>query len=405
MSLWEYDRPVDRYVDRVQIPCVGGRYVGNGWLRWQPGRLVLDAGVVAEGSPQRARSPRGMGVLGPEHFAIVRMRGGGFERMIAPCVVVSGHPELDREGRFSAHLRCLIVHDALVMSEKGFRSGSTLIATASGNLLFDPLVAETRLGDHVIESRHDNLGAIVADLDGVSVTGRALNDERIEISWSLPSGAWRLDEAWHFSDSLKLALRMIRGQSVETLQRELVCRSGTRTEINAQPGSMNTFTDSRWFNDPFGFSSEDFLGMAVFFSRNGSIARTCRALLDTLFAAEDQRTLDAKFFMFPSAFEGLIRTLENRPYATGKPFRISDELVEKVRTTHFADISPASTKEAAAAFRRLRHRAAHPDWVATDKHWSDARINEAFDDIAFLSKFYGQVLFSMVGMPGRGPSL
>jgi hypothetical protein len=54
---------------------------------------------------------------------------------------------------------------------------------------------------------------------------------------------------------------------------------------------------------------------------------------------------------------------------------------------------------ALTAFRNLRHRNAHPDWLAGSGALRSAeRVTTAFDDLQFLVRFYGFMMLALVGI-------
>lgn len=75
----------------------GGRYIGKGWIRWNPDAgAKIDLVVDRTGPPLPRKLGFGyVGWLRPEHYTTIRMKVDGFDWVIAPHVGLVDRMDVD----------------------------------------------------------------------------------------------------------------------------------------------------------------------------------------------------------------------------------------------------------------------------------------------------------------------
>jgi hypothetical protein len=128
--------------------------------------------------------------------------------------------------------------------------------------------------------------------------------------------------------------------------------------------------------------------------------------------AANQNSDGGQALLLSTVLEASLRTLYNLPFIPGRhsredPFNPS-KILEQFQSEYLSGKHDTKWKnkieEVIEAYKRLRHRYAHPDWVrAQGGMLSDSEIGQSINDMILLSRFYGYMILAVTGIKDLEP--
>jgi len=122
-------------------------------------------------------------------------------------------------------------------------------------------------------------------------------------------------------------------------------------------------------------------------------------MIDQVAEASRQLNWEATELLVATVLEAALRTLQNVPFVPGaKNSWKADKSLAAFCTRYLGRGWEEQSRSVLAAWRRLRHKNAHPTWL-TDSRRDEAAAGSALADMALLTRFYGTMIFAMAGRP------
>lgn len=394
-----YAEPNELFIYDGQFAYHGERYRGKGWLRWDPesgARIDLTAERTGPAPPVDVEYWH-TGWFKPEHYTMIRMRTHGLGWVVAPHVGLARRFDVSLGSYLSVDVRRLIWQDAWPGQIKPGFSGHVTLAFHERTDLFAPLSETVVVGDRKIQERHSAGEGVLAEVDGVEICGRLDSRRRARITWSAPEGTLSRKSAWTFGHALRAAMSLCTGCSAPVLERQIVRTARTYRELRPyrEPSRLSGL---EWFAPHAGPTGGECLSLALALASNEKLLRMSWGAFSQLLDSQRQRSLESSELLVALILEGILRTLDNRPFVTGKTFNLQEAL-SRLRPNRFPSITQQQCDHARAARNRLRHPNAHPDWLSSEPRFTHAELTQSSKDMSYLSKFYGRIIFEAVGLP------
>lgn len=409
MKDWEGD--ASYHVDRVAFDYHGGRHIGSGLLRWSPTKgFHLEAQLTTV--PPFPPGGVGFGHIGlvpRKDYRGLRLRLAGGGRGFVPPLPLVDHLEILFSGQLSIRFPAAIffANDRVPTRSQKW-TGTAIIKTASRLILPEQLDRTTRVGRRVARRTISWEGFSFGRRNATHVVGYMVDDTTLEVQWSLPAQPRNRAKAWKLAWAIRDALAILYGQSIGVAWREI--RRGTTavSELRlcgevAQLGAFAPFYDRP-------ITSDLIQRFVQFFLADSPDAETCRQMFRQMLDAFGQRSVAAIELLMGTILEAALRSFERAPFALGESFDVAKSL-SRFRTQFWSREWRPHCKRAVMAFRRLRHRNAHPDWIADPGGGlSDVMVAQHTSDMLFLTRFYGFMILAFMGFrdlqpafPAEGP--
>jgi hypothetical protein len=392
----EYLRKTEWVLDDACFAYLGGLYRGRGLLTWQPDTgFHLEAFVTRSGPPMRAQVKFWeVRLTTRQDRTSIRMRIQHGGRALA-VVTLTDRLDVVMNGRLSCALGA--VHFMMPLPEAARSakrwSGSALIELGRSVHWPDRIVSTVQLEGQTIGESFERKG-LFHETHTLSVRGQE-NEGRLDLHWSMDKTTHRRADAWRWARAFRDALSIEVGCFLPLLEREVLAFPSQHTErIKAgkavalhpfQPLEDDRVDKSRLFS------------LTDFFMKDSLEARICRKLFDRMVRASQQARWDDTELILSTALEGALRALEGVP-SSDRKWRLGTSLV-RFREKYLSPAWRPFCKRAITAFEHLRHSTAHPDWIV-DKMalTAEAERSASFNDLRFLSRFYGYMILALAGV-------
>jgi hypothetical protein len=397
----DYLRKTEWTLDEVSFAYLEGLYRGRGLLTWQPeSGFHLEAFVTRSGPPMPAEVKFGEVRLAKRQDRTsirmrIRHRGRAFT-----MATLADRFDITIDDRLSCALGVVRFMTPAPAVARGVNrwSGSALIDVGSSELWPDKIVRTVDLEGLKIGESFERKG-VRHETPTLSVRGRE-DDGRLAVHWSMDKTAYRRADAWRWAMAFRDALSIELGCSLPLLEREALVfpsqhleriKAGKLIELHPYQPIEGDFVDKArlfWLTD--------------FFMKDTREARIARKLFDQMVRARQQTRWDDIELILSTALEGTLRALDGVP-SSDQRWKLHDSLPRFQKKYLSAAWRPLR-KRALAAFQRLRHSTAHPGWMV-DKTAppAEAARSQSFDDLRFLSRFYGYMILGMAGLPNLQP--
>jgi hypothetical protein len=142
--------------------------------------------------------------------------------------------------------------------------------------------------------------------------------------------------------------------------------------------------------------------LTEFFLKDSREAGACRKLFDQMIRASQQRRWTDAELILSTALEGLLRFLERIP-TSDREWDVGQGL-SRFREKYLSPQWRIACRQTLAAFERLRHSTAHPDWLVDKmKRGSESERSQSFKDMRLLSRFFGYMILALAGFKDLQP--
>lgn len=397
MELLSYLEASEHFVRDGQFDHRGGRYHGRGWLRWDPEvGARIDLAVERAGPPLPAAIGFGFqGWLRPEDYTTIRMRIEGLDWVLAPHVGLVDRMDVLLQSHLSVDVTRLLWRQELPKSYPGV-GGRVALALHPKAELFTRLEETTVVGAREY-SKRSAFDGIAADWDGVEIVGRLDDRHRLDVSWADRESTLARNRAWSFAHALRAAISLCTGCGARMLERQLRRDNRRYCELlpYQKPSRLGAVSWFENFNTP---KADECLCLARRLLDDESLLMTSWGAFSQLLASQEQRAWGISELLVATVLEGLLRSLEKRPFQPGQRYDVSKSLL-RLRRTHYPLVEEVECHSAIEAYRRLRHRNAHPDWLTESQRLSHEELTQSSADKSTLSHLYGRILFQVAGMP------
>ena len=132
-----------------------------------------------------------------------------------------------------------------------------------------------------------------------------------------------------------------------------------------------------------------------------------------IFDASQQITMGARELLTATILEAALRTIYDQPFnrecnSRKDKFDLSNKL-KKFREDYLSTNIElgrkwkSNHKQIIQTHRRLRDRNAHPDWIQSEGGGLSNVMEEAVNDLIFLTSFYGYMILALAGVKDLYP--
>jgi hypothetical protein len=397
----EYFRRSEWVLDEVAFDYLNGRYKGRGLLTWEPqAGFHLEAFVERYGPPLPAQFKFWeLRLTTKRDRASIRMRVRNGGRALA-IMTLTDRFDVIAQARLSCAISAVRFMMPLPEVARGVKrwSGSALLEVGSSVLWPDKVVRTVQLNGQTLSESFSRDG-LFHETPTLRVRGQE-DDGRLSLYWSMDKAAHRRADMWRWVTAFHDALSIELGRALPLLEREtLVFPSEHSERIRAgKVVSLHPFQPLQGdlIDKPRLFALTDF------FMKNTREARICRKLFDQMVRARRQARWDDTELILSTALEGVLRALDDVP-SSDRKWKLHDSLT-RFRDKYLSLAWRKPCKQTLKAFKRLRHSAAHPDWILDKMDLSaEAERASSFADLQFLSRFYGYVILALAGVPNLEP--
>jgi hypothetical protein len=392
--------------DRVQADYESCTYAGPGIGRWGPDSgLSLDAMVQRVSGERPSQIDIGVPTFDSDpKFSTIRLRSGKHDRAVVLLrgrlrdqlgVVTNGHLEIRSPSVISW---CRDTHPPQRPVGCLFYEGK------HDQRLPDQVRTETYIGKRKVNDRY-NLG-LDFRLNGYDIVIRSTGDQKYTIWWGLPDCDSLHGRVGEWPRALVLAWQLVCGASISPVASEF---QDTRRRISvfARREKKVRLGHLKLIDADAGVSGEMVLALCRLFASGSKESAVARHLLLQCFDAVRNDTWQAVMFLMATALEAVLRTLYGHPFSSqGQKHDTYDRnaCLDQLWTDYFDGSWAAIKSTVKGAFERVRHRSAHPDWLKSfGGALSSEHMEETFNDLVYLSRFYGFLMLAMAGTPNLEP--
>ena len=403
MRVWETDGSY--HVDQVAFDYHGGRHIGSGLLRWSPKNgFHLEAQLTTV--PPLPPGGVGFGHIGlvpRRDYCGLRLRLAGGGRVVVPPLPLVDHLEIIFLGQLSIRFPAALFFGNSQAATRGQKwTGTAIIKTASRLILPEQLDRTTRVGRRVAHRTISWEGFSFRGRNALHVVGYMVDETTMDVQWSLPAEPRNRGKAWRLAWAIRDALAILYGQAIGVTWREVRRGKTTASELRVcgQVTQLGAFAP--FYDRPI--TSDMIQRFVQFFLADSPDADICRQMFRQMLDAFSQRSVAAIELLVGTILEAALRSFERAPFALGKRFDVEKSL-SHFRTRFWSQEWRPHCKRAVMAFRRLRHRNAHPDWIADPGGGlSDVMIAQHTSDMLFLTRFYGFMMLALMGFRDLEPA-
>lgn len=395
-------------LDKVQFKYLEGKYTGRGILSWNPEKGFHLVALVARIGPRIPPvSFGGLKLIRKSAHTNIRMKLRNFNGwVLAPNIILVDRWDLINENRLTLNIDTLLFSRPINYNSIDNYTGQSLyFGIGERPILPDIVKIKTSINDDLPRVRYSKDGISIYKPKCHSVHALRIRKNYLELKWSLNPSHWTRSEAWIWPKAVADALSLLTGRSIQLVCRELNRGKYTYVEMSrtykvTQLDFLSLMPDSTFLDKTM------FEHLIEFFTKSPSKASICRSILQQMFEAKSQKSIQATELLLATIFEAALRTIQEKPFILGRKRTWKSE--ESIKKFHAEYLCSKDWLEwcdkAIKAWKRLRHRNAHPDWLYSETNpESDERIAKALEDMIFLARFYGYMILALSGEKGLRP--
>jgi hypothetical protein len=407
MLLQGYLTQPDRVLASVRFHYQGGRYHGRGVLTWNADEGFHTEAPVERFGPRIRSIGFGLGgVVREQDLRSIHMKEHNSQGWIlAPQVILRDRLDLVIQNRISIPVARIIISEPqlnIIQPENTWR-GSALFKLTDSVIMPDRISQELRINEQALGESWSSSGILYESDQGQRVLGRVVDRQYLELNYHLPLENWSKTEAFRWPDAARDSLSICLGQSVALIQKNVTRNLRSYTDIHCQREIQDVRPFTPFNNDQI-LDRDRFVGIANFLARNEQGSDVCRRIFLQMAEAEKQRTWQGRALLLATIMEATLRTLEGHPFRAHDRSFIAEQAFTRFQNRYFSEAWADTCERAYQTFRRLRHRNAHPDWLYEETGaLSDDQRSETYNDMVFLSKFYGYMILAISGFTDITP--
>jgi hypothetical protein len=396
-------------IEGLSFYGLGARYQGKGILTWKAEEGFRIEAPVSRNRPLPERIELGrVGVRSPRDATTIRMRFVGDTIAISDKIYFEPNLRLLDGNHLSAVLKRVLFIDRLPLStQSDWWSGSATYKVSEELILPDRAHRQVMLEDRAVEDSHSAAGLRYED-DKIRVVGHQHGSKDIELYWSLSKAHWTKSDSWRWPEEAQHALAFLSGQEARLARRETRRPKGehvaTYTEIRkrTKPEELSDFLKPIKKAPPLDRNA--FIKLTEFLVKNPKPGMVCRKIFYQIADASRQKTWQGSELLLATILEAALRTLYNEPFDPRVYAWPVKDYLERFRKDYLADSWQDACVRALEVRKRLRDRNAHPDWLTQEGgRESKPALEQALDDVVFLSTFYGYMILAIAGFKDIEP--
>lgn len=393
-----FENAQDYGLEYVHFEYLGCTYTGRGWLHWSPDDgAEIHATVDTEGDlPDPIHLGAGLATPSLDQQCI-RMRLHGLAgTAFAPDVWLRDRIDLINYRHLHVRVpRLVIVGGGNPRLGPDVSRGAAVLYGRHGMVMPDRTTTVHRYaGQRGVKGRSQNL-VKVGDRVGARFTGIAKDNDHLQVRWKLKPRYHRLGRWWRWSEAFLNAICILSGTELTAVCAHVETARRTWLEVRRKRAA----TDLGFLSPVPGewLDKADLQRLTRFLYAGGPEAEVSRQIFRQLAEASRQKTQAGHELLTGTILEAALRTLQGVPYVHNR--RNEFDAVKALRRFQrdYLDRSwDSARKDVHEAWKRLRHRNAHPDWLFGGKR-PDAWHQMAQEDLILVSQFYGAMILAMAG--------
>lgn len=408
VPVFGYSRKMDWALSKIRFEYAGGRYDGRGLLSWNPTRgFHVEAFLSRHGTPLPHKLEFGkVGFAQPNQVRAIRMGLGDGTWACSGPIRINDHLETvnDPPRLCASFPSVLFIRPNAPRAIDSKHYGSAVLDIGKGLVFPEVLTKETRVGDSTLGCQMSASG-LNYEADGVGLRAFVEPGGHLKATWRLTAPDWTAADAWGWGQALADSLSFLGGRTVKLLERT-THRRGREYSERRRCGKVQRLgllsMAPRETHAPVRIDKQQLIAMTRFFLKGGKEADVARRMCTQMALACRQPVPAAQELLCANILDAALRTLLNLPYKKCKKI---ERLMSKFRDHYLSDTRwDDACEQALAAYRRLRHRNAHPDWLI-DQGGALSRqtLETRFDDLIRLAWFYGYMILALAGLQDLEP--
>jgi hypothetical protein len=302
------------------------------------------------------------------------------------------------------------IHNEKITVQKNWH-GSALYETKTKLLFPDPIHSESKIGEIPLARSFSRTGFDYHGENQEHITGELIDSKYLKFNWILPKEIWSKEKHWNFAKALQDALAITSGDVVRARYHESYRQHRLAKEYNLNGETSSLGVVFQLFDYPI--VPKDIVGkLSIFLSEESEEEYIIRKIYWQVVDASKQNSDGGQALLLSTILEASLRTLCKQPYEPGRhsskdPYKLN-EAINRFQSEYLVGTYESGWKNkiptVIAAYKRLRHRYAHPDWVRSQGGMlSDAEIEQSINDSILLSRFYGYMILSLAGFKNLEP--
>jgi len=393
--------PNELILEKVRFEYKGTKYKGRGVLKWEPEKgFQIMSFVECDGPPKQPRVIGGYQLIRESDRRTIRLKLIGSRGWsIAPKVKMVDRVDICFEGRLLDKLDSVIFSRPVEQKQNKYLGSSLYYGIDRNLILTDSVKEEIKLQDFLYRE-FSMKGIVLDEPEYQTATGMRIKDVYFALYWELAKSHWTRTLAWKWPEAVADSLAILTGRTVQ-----LICREVNRgNRIYAEMVRQHKITNLGIFSplkQTYPLDKARFARLIEFFAMNSPEASVCRNMFYQMAEATRQKSFQATELLLATILEAALRTLQEKPYKSGKKRRRRLDLkqaLEKFRSRYLTEKWLSWCDKACKVQKCLRHRNAHPDWLFVEGNpKSDKWREKALKDMIFLSRFYGFMMLALSG--------
>lgn len=400
IDFYNQDQSVGLRVVRFQY--LGCTFEGRGLLEWKPkdgGELHAFVEQVDGQMPKNIEIGRARIIKGKDRQCIHMRAYGGWHRIAVPGVALIDRFDVVSEKRLSIRFGHAIFSSPGNEYLKEVVSAGHAMLRGEGmdRILFpDSVETQRRFPGNRKQKGWSRKTVTVGDPVGARFVAEQDDAGFISVQWSLKRRYDRLGRWWKWPQAFRDALSILSGSELQIVQSQVECPTRTRMEITRQLETTQLGILAPVLGHAL--DREDLRLLTRFLYTGSKQATVAAKMFRQLAEASRQRTDAGVELLTATVLEAALRTLFAEPFVAGQAntFDAKKSLNRFARRYLDQRTWQDVLNDVHAAWQRLRHRNAHPDWLYGSRH-TDAWNDRVIRDLQMLSQFYGAMILAMAG--------
>ncbi|MDB9494311.1 hypothetical protein PN441_06935 [Spirulina major CS-329] len=392
----------------------GQKYQGRGFIQWEPNDgFILDAFLDKIKNHDNQSSDIGkVKIPKKSDYCSIRIQtSNGW--MLIPDIYISDQLKLGLLQRnlslsFNRIFICDLCLPIFNNDTEPKWYGSALYRIEDDSFFGDPVTVTTKLENQLIEQLGKT--GLLYEESNIKLKGYFLKKGYFHLHWILSQKSYSKSESWNWPIGLQEALRILCGETVQILQRQV--RRATkkiievRTEQEYKDLGLFAFFDNQYFKSDQ--RTKIIVYVSNFFCRKKEFHEICTRIFFQILEASEQQLQSSQELFVATTLEAIIRTIYDLPVTKKDNSKglVEQYLNGKFKGSYFLNESNREFRKewkefcecAIEAFQRLRTRNAHPDWlIHTNSLDVDSNKEQALNDMIYLCRFYGHIILALTG--------
>lgn len=410
--LFKHDEPSSTDIDNVSFRIGNVKFTGEGILSWNINNgFTLTANFKANKKLPSGKYSIGRSKIIPNKLISFKINKTWKAFSYCPFSDID-ELKLRTSGKLELRFDNIIFHSGIVYnSDPSIIKGKSIFKLVDGVFLSDKVTYEVKLLEELISQESKNTGIFIDD-NLIKIKGYLEKNNLLIIFWESYKTKLNKQQLWDLAVTIKHSLAISLGATVHLIQREIYYPNKTVVELfkdvkirklyNFSPINGDVYLDKKLFLDLIYLLKE----------RRNKNAVIIRNLFYQIVDALQTNNFHLIEFLISSSLESFLRTFYNKPFIGSKKdddFKSIVPFMKKFRIEYFSDDYKKEWKKVFKnvidIFEYLRHSNAHAEWTHLIKSNTSWYEQKRIDYLIYLVKFYGYVIYALLGYKNLKPNI